>query len=121
VSHADIFLPSIRNTFKCLMRGKLPNLLGTGTSRDSIRVVNQVRVGSPGLAAGYLLLDSHVNHENTQPNHTTWFVRPKRQRSLHPPCQSHVTSSPAQLMDTRRGTLRSLKPGSAGPQIPELV
>jgi len=99
-------LPCIRKTFKCLICGKLPNLLDTGTSGDSIRVVNQVRVRSPVVAAGYLLLDSHVNHENTQLNHTTWFVRPKRRRNLHPPCQIHVRSSPAQLMDTRRGRLR---------------
>jgi hypothetical protein len=36
--------------------------------------VNQVRVRSPVVAAGYLLLDSHVNHENTQLNHMIWFV-----------------------------------------------
>jgi len=79
--------------FECLLGEKLPNMLDTGTSRDSIRVVNQVGVLSPVVAAEYLLLDSHVNHENTQLNHTTWFVRPKRQSNLHPPCQSHVRSS----------------------------
>jgi len=87
------FLPCSRKTFKCLIRRKLPNLLDTGTSGDSIRFVNQVRVRSPVVAAGYLLLDSHVNHENTQLNHTTWFVRPKRQSIHHPPCRSHVRSS----------------------------